>query len=646
MKKRVLLLSCAIASLLSAGAQVSLTGSNPVYTQNFNTLATSGTTNALAITGWSLNETGTNANQQYRAGDGSTNNGDTYSFGTGTNADRSLGGIASGSLTPSFGAAFQNNTGNTITAVQISYKGEQWRRAQATAGALDSLLFAYSTNATSLSDVGATWTLVPALNFTSVNTTAAGTAIALDGNTVSANISSSITVNVVSGGKLWVRWVDPNVVGNDDGLGIDDFQASFTTTGGGTPDTLVRFSPTTASVAENAGSTNISVSYLPSSPSAFTVQAVLKSGNAADINNYTTQTINFPANTATASFPVGITNNAIVDGNKTFVFALRHPSGSLLVGTDSLFTLTVTDDDAPVAGPPVYTIAQVRGTNANGGPDSLNLTCELRGTVYGVNLRANGLEFTLNDGTAGIGVFAPANSNTFGYTVNEGDSIRVWGDVTVFRGLAQIAFLDTIITAGTGNLRNPVFTNILNESTESQLTRVTGCTMLTPSQWQAGSSSSFNVDCMCGGQAVTVRIHSATTAINATPPTGSFDVIGIGSQFATTTTAPFTNGYQIVPRKLEDILYGGSISENEASSNMSIFPNPTQGRFFVNFESTSIGKANVSLKDLTGRTISSKNMNLVSGNNQIEINEELSAGIYLVSIEIGNVRAVKRVIVK
>lgn len=445
------------------------------------------------------------------------------------------------------------------------------------------------------------------------------------------------------------NWDSTTAVNNWDVLAQDDFSGTGNhsmTPCGPVTDTLVKFVNTSVSAAENAGTTNLNVSYAPTSAAtAFSVDVVLKSGNAADINNYTTQTVNFPANTSTGSVTVTITDNALVDGNKTFVFALRNPSGALLLGTDSLLTLTVTDNDAPVVGPTVYTIAQVRGTNANGGPDSLNVTCELRGTVYGVNLRPNGLEFTINDGTAGISVFAPAGSNTFGYTPTEGDSIRVWGDVITFRGLAQIAFLDTIIVAGTGNVQNPTFTNVLNESTECELIRATNCTLVNAAQW-VGGTSSFNVDCNCGGQAVTVRIHSSTTAISATAPTGTFDVIGIGSQFATTTAAPFTDGYQLIPRKLEDILYGGSISENEASSKLSVFPNPAQGRFFVQFESNISGKANVSLKDLTGRTVMSKNISLVSGNNQLEVNENLSAGVFLVSIEMGTTRAVKRVIVK
>lgn len=444
-------------------------------------------------------------------------------------------------------------------------------------------------------------------------------------------------------------WDSTIAVNNWDVYDIDDFSFFGDHTMNacsGVLDTLVKFSATSATVSEASGSTSMPLVYNPVSPvTSFTASVVLKSGNAADIGNYTTQTATFTANSNTTTVPVTITDNALIDGNKTFVFALRNPSSGMLLGTDTLFTLTVADDDAPVIGPPVYTIAQVRGTNANGGPDSLNVTCELRGTVYGVNYRPGGLEFTINDGTAGISVYAPVGANTFGYTVTEGDSIRVWGDVITFRGLAQIAFLDTIIPAGQGNLMNPMFVSTLGENTESALIRANGCTLVNAAQWTQGGNS-FNVDCLCNGQAVKVRIHQATTAINAVAPVGTFDVIGIGSQFATTTTAPFADGYQLIPRKIEDILYGGSISENEASAGMNIFPNPSNGAFTVSFDTQESGMAQVSVKDISGRTISMKNVALNSGSNQISMNENLSAGIYLVQLTINGTTAIQRVVIK
>ncbi|MFN5020282.1 MAG: hypothetical protein ACK5GP_01400, partial [bacterium] len=63
---------------LHAGAQFALTTSP--YAQNFNTLAKAGASSVLP-SGWLLLETGTNANANYTAGTGSSNSGDTYSFG-------------------------------------------------------------------------------------------------------------------------------------------------------------------------------------------------------------------------------------------------------------------------------------------------------------------------------------------------------------------------------------------------------------------------------------------------------------------------------------------------------------------------------------------------------------------------------------
>ncbi|MFW5658804.1 MAG: hypothetical protein ACOCZ8_02365 [Bacteroidota bacterium] len=103
---------------------------------------------------------------------------------------------------------------------------------------------------------------------------------------------------------------------------------------------------------------------------------------------------------------------------------------------------------------PVYDIATVTADADNDfEPDSLGVTCELRGTVHGVDMNggANNLIFTLIDSTGGIGV---ANfGNTFGYSVNEGDSIHVRGEIDQFRGLTQIGDLDTIIVNGSGVVR-------------------------------------------------------------------------------------------------------------------------------------------------------------------------------------------------
>ena len=124
-------------------AQVALTTINGQYTQNFNTLASTGTTNDVSTlpVGWTFVESGTNANTTYAAGTGSSNTGNTYSFGLDA-SDRSLGGLQSGTLIPTLGARFVNNTSTIINSLQITYWGEQWRLG--TSGRADRLDFQYS----------------------------------------------------------------------------------------------------------------------------------------------------------------------------------------------------------------------------------------------------------------------------------------------------------------------------------------------------------------------------------------------------------------------------------------------------------------------------------------------------------------------
>ena len=196
-------------------SQVSLTGT---YFQNFNTLATSGTSSALP-TGWLLSETGSGSNTLYTADAGGTNNADTYSYGTGTSSERAFGSLDHPSFTPIIGACFTNNTGAALGRLIISYTGEQWRLGSS--GRQDSLNFQYSLNATSLTT--GTWTDFNQIDFAAPITS--GTVGALDGNNAANRVSlfGSFPVNIPNGSTFCLRWSSVNVSGNDDGLAIDDF---------------------------------------------------------------------------------------------------------------------------------------------------------------------------------------------------------------------------------------------------------------------------------------------------------------------------------------------------------------------------------------------------------------------------------------
>lgn len=205
------------------------------YTQNFNTLAASGTSSTLP-TGWYATETGTSAlsNGSYTAGTGSDNAGDLYSFGATGSTDRALGTLRSGTLIPSIGAAFTNSTGATITGLTIGYTGEEWRNGSAST---DSLIFQYSLSSTNFDPASTTdWISLAALQFTAP----VATGTVLDGNAAANRTALSAILSgltIANGQTFAFRWIDSDPSGADDGLAVDDFSLSAVTAASAVPET-------------------------------------------------------------------------------------------------------------------------------------------------------------------------------------------------------------------------------------------------------------------------------------------------------------------------------------------------------------------------------------------------------------------------
>ena len=334
-----------------AGAQVSLTALGTAYTQNFDTLASTGTSSVLPV-GWAFSEAGANANTTYTAGTGSSNAGDTYSFGLAGSTERALGSLASGSLVSTIGAGFTNNTGGTITSLNIGFNVEEWRRGDT---AQDVLAFGYSTDATSLTT--GSFTAVTALNAVSVvGCTGNG-----NGNTAAcrAAVSSTITsVSIAPGATFWIRWADSNSTGNDDALAIDDF--SLTPQGNTNPTLTVSpgsltFNAITGSVAPTQGVTL----------SASTGTAIYTSSSSA-----TWLTTSGPGGSTPASLTVTADATALTPG--TYPGAITYSSNGYADGA-----LNVTFN---VAAPPSITnIDQITGPGTSSPKAGQNVTT--RGVV-------------------------------------------------------------------------------------------------------------------------------------------------------------------------------------------------------------------------------------------------------------------------
>lgn len=357
-----LAVSLGVPAPTAAAQCVSLTAAGAAYSQDFDALSNTAasTTNNLTIPGWFLTESGGGArdNEQYAVDNGGSNTGDTFSYGAAGATDRALGGLQSGTLIPLFGACFTNNTGATITSLDIGYVGEEWRLG--TAARTDQLDFQYSLDATSLTT--GTWTDVNPLDFLTPMTTTTG---AKDGNAAANRtaLSSSIaSLSIANGATFWVRWTDLNASGADDGLAVDDF--SLTPQGSGP--TVPALSVNDVTLAEgNSGTTTFTFTVSLSAPApaggvTFDIATADDTATTADndyaANTLTGQTI-AEGSTGPYTFNVTVNGDTTPESNETFFVNVTNVTGAN-VG-DGQGVGTITNDDVPV-----YPIYQIQGSGA------------------------------------------------------------------------------------------------------------------------------------------------------------------------------------------------------------------------------------------------------------------------------------------
>lgn len=174
-------------------------------------------------------------------------------------------------------------------------------------------------------DGGTNWTVVGS-PFTAPST----------GDTITFNQ----TVNVT--GNARVRFVRATMDGNTSNrrLNVDDLIITDYT-GGAVVDTITSISTADMTVLENIGSVNVTVNLNQSAALDKTVDLILASGNAAVLNNYTTQTVTFTGGSTSETVTINVTQGQLASSSETFSFALSNPSSDLVLGTDVDFLLTV-----------------------------------------------------------------------------------------------------------------------------------------------------------------------------------------------------------------------------------------------------------------------------------------------------------------
>jgi hypothetical protein len=446
-----------IALLSIAGAPafaqtIPLTGGT--YSQDFDTLSnTAGsTTNSTLPTGWLLTETGGGArdNEQYAVDTGSSNTGDTFSYGAAGSTERAFGSLRSGTLIPVIGACFTNATGNTLTSLAVAYTGEEWRLG--TAARTDRVDFQYSLDATSLTT--GTWVDENTLDFITPNTATTGAKIGNDAANRTALSATLGGLSIGNGATFCFRWSDADASGADDGLAIDDF--SINTGGVAVPALAVN------DVTIVEGDSGTSTAFFgfglsqAAGPGGVSIEYATADGTAAAGSDYVAAsgTVTIPEGSNSVVVGITINGDTTPEANETFFVNLSNVTGAVVADAQGLGTIE--NDDVAVV--------QIHDIQGNGLTSPISgATVTTEGIVTALKFN-NG--FFLQTADANVDADPATSQGIFVFTSTAppataavGNRIRVTGTVTEFTpstnlnqlSITEIVSVTSIQVLSTGN---------------------------------------------------------------------------------------------------------------------------------------------------------------------------------------------------
>jgi len=209
----------------------------------------------------------------------------------------------------------------------------------------------------------------------------------------------------------------------------------------------------------------------------------------------------------------------------------------------------------------VVPIADLRMNDANGVPVNVDQAFTVSGIVTCSD--QFGSPSNIQDATGGISVYG----STFTNQVSLGDSVTITSTVSDFNGLTELDFTSSgssVIIHSNTQVPEPIVLTINDiasqewnsfEEYEGSLIRINNITITESGNFAGGTN--YTITDATGTLTSGLRIdNNVTSIIGSQIPTGQVDIIGILGQYDP--SSPYSTGYQLQPRFIQDIVYDGA----------------------------------------------------------------------------------------
>jgi len=216
-------------------------------------------------------------------------------------------------------------------------------------------------------------------------------------------------------------------------------------------------------------------------------------------------------------------------------------------------------------------ISNLHQNDSFGVSQLLNQTVTIKGEITVTD--QFGITAAIEDTTGGVSLY----DVNFVSKVNIGDRVAISGTVTHFSGLTElknVTILERVSQSPTIEPQVITCQDIATEGAngienfESELVRIKNATVNTADWTVTGSGANYILTDSTGS--CDIRIDADTDIANAAAPDGRFDVIGVVAQYDP--SAPYTQGYQVMPRYKKDIISSSITTITQGPEEQNITP--------------------------------------------------------------------------